>query len=76
MRVGSRSAEESTGRTVLMVDDDPDVRTSVARGVAALGIRRSGGRQRREALRLLASENHDALVVDVQMPGNSMASRW
>ena len=50
-----------------MVDDDPDVRTSVARG-----LRHSGFDVRVAAngktLRLLSNEDHDALVLDVQMP--------
>ena len=62
------SPSESSGRTVLMVDDDPDVRTSVARGLRHSGFDVRVASNGREALRLLASEAHDALVLDVQMP--------
>jgi DNA-binding response OmpR family regulator len=55
-------------RTVLMVDDDPDVRTSVARGLRHSGFDVRVAASGKEALRLLSSESHDALVLDVQMP--------
>jgi len=53
---------------VLMVDDDPDVRTSVARGLRHSGFDVRVAANGKEALRLLSSESHDALVLDVQMP--------
>ena len=56
------------GPTVLMVDDDPDVRTSVARGLRHWGFDVRVAGTGKEALRLLSSETHDALVLDVQMP--------
>ena len=57
-----------TGPLVLMVDDDPDVRTSVARGLRHWGFDVRVAGTGKEALRLLSSETHDALVLDVQMP--------
>ena len=51
-----------------MVDDDPDVRISVARGLRHSGFDVRVAASGREALRLLSSESHDALVLDVQMP--------
>src|SRR4029079_7313969 len=59
---------EGAGRMVLMVDDDPDVRTSVARGLRHSGFDVRVASHRKEALRLLSTETHDALVLDVQMP--------
>lgn len=59
---------EGAGRTVLMVDDDPDVRTSVARGLRHSGFDVRVAATGKEALRLLSTESHDALVLDVQMP--------
>lgn len=53
---------------VLMVDDDPDVRTSVARGLRHSGFDVRVAANGKEALRLLSTEAHDALVLDVQMP--------
>ena len=51
-----------------MVDDDPDVRTSVARGLRHSGFDVRVAANGKEALRLLSNEAHDALVLDVQMP--------
>ncbi|MGV0807762.1 response regulator transcription factor [Mycolicibacterium setense] len=51
-----------------MVDDDPDVRTSVARGLRHSGFDVRVAASGKEALRLLSNESHDALVLDVQMP--------
>ena len=69
VRVGGEPpAQESTGRMVLMVDDDPDVRTSVARGLRHSGFDVRVAATGKEALRLLSNETHDALVLDVQMP--------
>ena len=62
------SGAEGAGRTVLMVDDDPDVRTSVARGLRHSGFDVRVAANGKEALRLLSNESHDALVLDVQMP--------
>ncbi|WP_040541443.1 response regulator transcription factor [Mycolicibacterium vaccae] len=67
-RGGEPSAQDGAGRTVLMVDDDPDVRTSVARGLRHSGFDVRVAATGKEALRLLSSESHDALVLDVQMP--------
>ncbi|MBB5163386.1 DNA-binding response OmpR family regulator [Mycobacterium sp. AZCC_0083] len=59
---------EVSGRMVLMVDDDPDVRTSVSRGLRHSGFDVRVAASGKEALRLLSNETHDALVLDVQMP--------
>jgi two-component system, OmpR family, response regulator PrrA len=61
-------AQEGAGPLVLMVDDDADVRTSVARGLRHWGFDVRVAATGKEALRLLSSETHDALVLDVQMP--------
>ena len=57
-----------------MVDDDPDVRTSVARGLRHWGFDVRVAGTGKEALRLL-SETHDALALDVQMRSLTV-SRW
>ncbi|MGE2731563.1 response regulator transcription factor [Mycolicibacterium vaccae] len=64
----SSSVADRAGRTVLMVDDDPDVRTSVSRGLRHSGFDVQVAASGKEALRLLANGSHDALVLDVQMP--------
>ena len=68
MPAGAGEPARETGRTVLMVDDDPDVRTSVSRGLRHSGFDVRVAASGKEALRLLSSETHDALVLDVQMP--------
>ena len=66
--LGADLAYDGAARTVLMVDDDPDVRTSVARGLRHSGFDVRVAATGKEALRVLAGESHDALVLDVQMP--------
>jgi len=56
------------GHRVLLVDDDPDVRTSVARGLRHSGFDVRVAANGKEALRMLSVEDHDALVLDIQMP--------
>ncbi len=53
---------------VLMVDDDPDVRNSVARGLRHSGFDVRVAVDGRDALTQLAADEPDALVLDVQMP--------
>ena len=73
---GDRPAHDGGGGPlVLMVDDDPDVRTSVARGLRHWGFDVRVAATGKEALRLLSTESHDALVLDVQMPELTV-SRW
>jgi two-component system, OmpR family, response regulator PrrA len=62
------AVQDGSGRMVLMVDDDPDVRTSVSRGLRHSGFDVRVAANGKEALRLLSTETHDALVLDVQMP--------
>lgn len=51
-----------------MVDDDPDVRNSVARGLRHSGFDVRVAVDGRDALTQLAADEPDALVLDVQMP--------
>ncbi|WP_100479911.1 response regulator transcription factor [Mycobacteroides abscessus] len=61
--------QETTVRhKVLMVDDDPDVRNSVARGLRHSGFDVRVAVDGRDALTQLAADEPDALVLDVQMP--------
>ncbi|WJR36324.1 response regulator transcription factor [Mycobacteroides immunogenum] len=53
---------------MLMVDDDPDVRNSVARGLRHSGFDVRVAVDGRDALTQLAADEPDALVLDVQMP--------
>ena len=58
MPAGQQPAPDSSGRTVLMVDDDPDVRTSVARGLRHSGFDVRVAATGKEALRLLSIDPH------------------
>ncbi|AYM41738.1 MULTISPECIES: response regulator transcription factor [Mycobacteroides] len=60
--------ENAARHKVLMVDDDPDVRNSVARGLRHSGFDVRVAVDGRDALTQLAADEPDALVLDVQMP--------
>ncbi|MBB4855638.1 DNA-binding response OmpR family regulator [Mycobacteroides chelonae] len=60
--------ETTACHKVLMVDDDPDVRNSVARGLRHSGFDVRVAVDGRDALTQLAADEPDALVLDVQMP--------
>ncbi|MEV0947161.1 response regulator transcription factor [Rhodococcus sp. NPDC049939] len=59
----------STDPKVLMVDDDPDVRHSVARGLRMSGFAVTTAVDGSDALRKISTDAPDALVLDIQMPG-------
>ena len=54
---------------VMVVDDDPDVRTSLARGLRLSGFEVAVAADGPQALRGLAVDGADAVVLDVNMPG-------
>jgi len=54
---------------ILVVDDDPNVRTLLAEQLAADGFEVAGARDGQEALRRLRSGWPDLLIVDMMMPG-------
>ncbi|WP_307720182.1 response regulator transcription factor [Rhodococcus wratislaviensis] len=54
---------------MLMVDDDPDVRRSVARGLRMSGFTVDTAVDGRDALRRVGADAPDAVVLDIQMPG-------
>ena len=56
------------GASVLVVDDDADVRTLVCELLARAGYTVSQASDGREALRLLYDERPDLIVLDVSMP--------
>src|SRR5262245_49676579 len=53
---------------ILVVDDEPEIVTLVARLLEDRGHRVSVGRDGQEALDLVASERPDVLVIDVELP--------
>ncbi len=58
-----------TGRRVLVVDDEPAVRGALDRALRLAGYRVALAEDGQGALDLLATEHHDAVVLDVTMPG-------
>jgi CheY-like chemotaxis protein len=58
----------SLGRRVLVVDDDPDIRTLASHALSQDGHTVSQASSGREALALIAAEAPDLLVLDLLMP--------
>jgi two-component system, OmpR family, response regulator MprA len=56
------------GGTVLVVDDDPDVRESLARSLVFEGYVALTAADGRAALQRIAAERPDVVVLDIQMP--------
>jgi DNA-binding response OmpR family regulator len=57
-----------TDRAVLIIDDDPQVRTLLGRALTAEGLEVHGASDGLEGLALIAQLNPACLIVDVQMP--------
>ncbi|HZH26478.1 MAG TPA: response regulator [Azospirillaceae bacterium] len=66
---GRQAAGSGNRATVLVVDDDADVRQSLAGMLETLGHRTLQAASGAAALELLGREHPDALVVDFAMPG-------
>src|SRR5436190_5778708 len=67
VRVGG-GAPMTRGRTVLVVDDEPDVRNTVAMILEDEGYRVVTARDGREALNKVRSQLPDAILLDLMMP--------
>jgi two-component system, OmpR family, response regulator MprA len=61
-------AERPPGATILVVDDEPAVRQSLARAFALERYRVSLASDGQEALELIEANAYDAIVLDVSMP--------
>jgi signal transduction histidine kinase len=59
------------GRRILIVDDNHDAATSLARLLAMLGAETEVALSGSEALRALAPGSHDLVLLDIGMPGMS-----
>lgn len=57
-----------TGTDVLVVDDEPDVRSSVAEILRGAGYRVAEAADGNEALAVLSSETVGAVLLDLRMP--------
>jgi PAS domain S-box-containing protein len=69
--IGSGDVEGQVGETILIVEDDPDVRTFLVEALRDLNYRTFSASDAAAALRLLdrASNRIDLLLTDVVMPG-------
>jgi PAS domain S-box-containing protein len=65
----AQSADTAPGRTVLVIDDDPDVRRLLADTIEALGYRALQASNGPAGLEVLDSSKPDIVVVDFAMPG-------
>jgi signal transduction histidine kinase/CheY-like chemotaxis protein len=67
----NRTSEEGTGagRTVLVVDDDDDVRTTIRYGLEVLGYAVEEAADGTSALARLRERKPDLVIVDFAMPG-------
>ncbi len=63
--------EALSDRTVLIVDDEPELRLLAARAIGRLGVTVLTAASVQEARALLAAQHVDAIVSDVRMPGES-----
>jgi two-component system response regulator (stage 0 sporulation protein F) len=55
--------------TILVVDDEPQVRATIGRALVELGYRVAEAASGPEALRLIRDESPDLVVLDFLMPG-------
>jgi DNA-binding response OmpR family regulator len=62
------AARSSAGR-VLVVDDEPDIRSTLSRFLELLGYEASEAASGEQALEMLGAEHYDVAVVDLRLPG-------
>jgi CheY-like chemotaxis protein len=60
--------EDSTARTILVIDDDPDVRGLLQMALEDAGYRVDVAADGQEALHRLSSRRPDAIVLDLMLP--------
>jgi DNA-binding response OmpR family regulator len=67
----AEAAEEKVSKTVLLVDDDRDILTTITSALADMGLDIFTASDGNEALRQAASHNPDLVVLDMMMPKRS-----
>jgi PAS domain S-box-containing protein len=77
------SAPNRGQRSILVVDDEPEIRDSLAEILTGAGHRVSTASSGREALNLIAAESYDVILTDIRMPDldgrafyEEVARRW
>src|SRR5712691_5086898 len=71
MRSGSRSCSMANAFTVLVVDDEPPIRRFLRTSLAASGYRIVEAEDAAGAIRLLAAEKPDLVILDLGLPDKS-----
>jgi PAS domain S-box-containing protein len=67
------SSDESNAETILVIDDDPDVRAFISESLEELGYRVFQAQDGKSGLNAFAAEQPDLVVLDFIMPGVSGA---
>lgn len=63
------TAKQIPGRKkILVVDDEPDVVSTLIESLEVLGYRAEGARDGKEALKALKADNFDLVISDIRMP--------
>lgn len=70
-RVGGHEGLNGGGARVLVVDDEPGVRSALRRGLSAEGMEVTVAGEGAEALKLASTGSFDVVVLDVILPGLS-----
>ncbi|MDR7302802.1 DNA-binding response OmpR family regulator [Haloactinomyces albus] len=70
-RVGGHDGLNGGGARVLVVDDEPGVRSALRRGLSAEGMEITLAEEGTEALKLASTGSFDVVVLDVILPGLS-----
>lgn len=60
-----------TGKTILVVDDDPDILTAIVTGLADFGAAIETASDGNTALTLAESKNPDLVILDIMLPQRS-----
>jgi two-component system CheB/CheR fusion protein len=66
---GPMGCTRAAGRTVLVIDDDDGVRSTIRAGLETLGLRALVAADAEAGLQLLKTTEPDLVLCDLQMPG-------
>ena len=64
-------ATDYSGKTILVVDDDPDILTAITTGLADLGATLSTASDGSTAVTLAEQQNPDLVILDIMLPQKS-----
>ncbi len=64
-------AMDYSGKTILVVDDDPDILTAITTGLADLGATLTTASDGSTAVTLAEQQNPDLVILDIMLPQKS-----